>query len=196
MCVFFLFSRAGVAFTYYGISLNITGFGLNPYLTQFLFATIELPSMVAVYFLLEKFGRRSSLAGTMIFTGLCLLINTFVSKDKWVIRSVVAVLGKASSVTSYTVVILYINELYPTVVRQNGLGFNAFVAQLAVAISPLIGLLEDIWHLLPSLTISAVAVGSGLVILLLPETLNARLPECIEDIEKPREQPARSKDIQ
>lgn len=31
-----------VAFTYYGISLNITGFGLNIYLTQLIYGAIEV----------------------------------------------------------------------------------------------------------------------------------------------------------
>ncbi|XP_053196685.1 solute carrier family 22 member 7-like [Scomber japonicus] len=175
----------GVAFTYYGISLNITGFGLNPYLTQFIFASIEMPMKIGVYFFLVKVGRKPGQTGTLVLTGVCLLINMFIAKGN-VIRTVVAVLGKALSEASFTIVYLYTTELYPTVVRQNGLGYTSFMARLGVSISPLIMLLEDVWHLLPSLIYCAVAVGSGLVGLLLPETLNAELPELIEDIEKPK----------
>nr|XP_046189427.1 solute carrier family 22 member 7-like [Oncorhynchus gorbuscha] len=39
----------GVASTYYGISFNITGFGLNIYLTQFVYGAIELPVTLSVY---------------------------------------------------------------------------------------------------------------------------------------------------
>nr|XP_046273594.1 solute carrier family 22 member 7-like [Scatophagus argus] len=186
----------GVAFTYYGITLNITGFGLNPYLTQFIFALIEMPMKIGVYFFLEKIGRRPGEMGALLLTGFCLFINLFVSKEKWVIRTVVAVLGKAMSEASFTIMYLYTTELYPTVVRQNGLGYTSFVARLGVAISPLIVLLEDVWHLLPAVTYSAVAIGCGLVASLLPETLNSRLPEFIEDIEKPRVQSTRRKEIQ
>ncbi|XP_071360654.1 solute carrier family 22 member 7-like isoform X2 [Trachinotus anak] len=185
----------GVAFTYYGISLNIAGFGLNPYLTQLVFASIEMPMKIGVYFFLEKVGRRPGMIGTMLFTGLCLLINIFVSEDKWVIRTVVAVLGKALSEASFTIVFLFTTELYPTVVRQNGVGYTSFLARLGVSISPLIVLLEDVWHFLPGVIYCAVAVGSGLVASLLPETLNTRLPEFIEDIEKPRVQSSRKKEI-
>uniref|UniRef100_A0A3Q3ITS5 Major facilitator superfamily (MFS) profile domain-containing protein n=1 Tax=Monopterus albus TaxID=43700 RepID=A0A3Q3ITS5_MONAL len=65
----------GVAFTYFGISLNITGFGLNPYLTQFIFASIEMPMMIGVYLFLEKIGRKPGETGTLLLTGLCLFIN-------------------------------------------------------------------------------------------------------------------------
>nr|XP_061792326.1 solute carrier family 22 member 7-like [Nerophis lumbriciformis] len=176
----------GVAFTYYGISLNISGFGLNLYLTQFIFASTELPMKIALYFLMEKIGRKVSQAGTLLSTGLFLFINMFVSKEKWIIRTIFGVLGKAVSEASFTVIFFYTIELYPTVIRQNGVGYTSFVARLAVSISPLIVLLEDMWPLLPSMTYCGMAVVSGLVALLLPETRNTKMPEFIEDIDKPR----------
>ena len=66
------------------------------------------------------------------------------------------------------------------------MGYTAFIARLGVSIAPLIFLLEDVWQLLPAMIYCMVAIGSGLVAFLLPETLNVRLPEFIEDIEKPR----------
>ncbi|XP_061585643.1 solute carrier family 22 member 7-like [Cololabis saira] len=185
----------GVAFTYYGISLNITGFGLNPYLTQFIFAFIEMPMKIAVYFALEKLGRRYCEMGALISTGLCLFINIFVPIDMWLFRTIVAVLGKSLSEASFTIIYLYTTELYPTVVRQNGLGYTSFLARLGVSISPLIVLLEDTWHVLPAATYCGVAVCSGLIASLLPETLNTQLPELIEDIEKPRRQSTKEKEV-
>lgn len=64
------------------------------------------------------------------------------------------------------------------------MGYSALVARLGVAISPLVMLLEDAWHMLPAVTYCAVAMGTGVVPLLLRETLNTRLPELIEDVEK------------
>ncbi|XP_011610688.1 solute carrier family 22 member 7-like isoform X1 [Takifugu rubripes] len=177
----------GVQFTYFGICLNIAGFGLSLYLTQLTFACIEFPSKICVYFFVEKVGRRPSEMGALLLTGLCLLINLFIAKEKWIFRTVMAVLGKALSEASCANLYLYTTELYPTVVRQNGLGYSSFVAWVGVSMSPLVMLLEDVWQLLPHIVYCAVAVGSGLLILLLPETLNTRLPELIEDIEKPKE---------
>lgn len=70
--------------------------------------------------------------------------------------------------------------------RQNGVGYTALIARLGVSISPLIMLLEDVWYLLPAVTYSTVAVIAGLVASRLKETLNAKLPETIDDIEKLR----------
>ncbi|KAM6972467.1 solute carrier family 22 member 7-like [Aplochiton taeniatus] len=96
------------------------------------------------------------------------------------------VLDKGLSEASFTIMFLYTTELYPTVVRQNGLGYTSFLARLGVSIAPLIILLEDVWVLLPAGIYCLVAIGSGLTASLLPETLNIRLPEYIEDIEQPR----------
>lgn len=70
--------------------------------------------------------------------------------------------------------------------RQNGLGYTSFMSRLGVSVAPLILMLEDVWTVLPQIIICSVAIISGLVSLLLPETLNLRLPETIDDIEKPR----------
>ncbi|KAM7008640.1 uncharacterized protein LKV04_000734 [Tautogolabrus adspersus] len=183
----------GVAFTYYGISLNISGFGVNPYLTQFIFASIEMPMKIALYFYLERVGRRPGEASALLLTGLCLFINMFVPKGQWVASTVIGVIGKAMSEASFTIVFLYTTELFPTVVRQNALGYTSFIARLGVSISPLIMLLEDVWHHLPYAIYCAVAVGSGLVAYLLPETLNVQLPQHIEEIEKPRLRTAATK---
>ncbi|XP_036448621.1 solute carrier family 22 member 7b.1 isoform X3 [Colossoma macropomum] len=176
----------GVASTYYGISLNITGFGLNLYLTNLIYAAIEVPAKISVYISLKKIGRRPTQVGTLLLTGICIIINIVVPKDYWTSRTVVAVLGKGLSEASFTTIFLYTTELYPTVLRQNGIGYNSFLARLGASISPLIMLLEDVWLLLPQMIFGMMAIISGLVACLLQETNNTRLPETIEDIEQTR----------
>ncbi|XP_076142225.1 solute carrier family 22 member 7-like isoform X2 [Alosa pseudoharengus] len=110
----------------------------------------------------------------------------FVPSGFWIVRTVVAVLGKGLSEASFTIMFLYTTELYPTVVRQNGIGYTSFIARMGVAIAPLIILLEDGWKLLPDVVFCSVAVLAGIVACLLPETRDARLPEFIEDIEESR----------
>ncbi|XP_051579556.1 solute carrier family 22 member 7-like [Myxocyprinus asiaticus] len=176
----------GVASTYYGISLNITGFGLDLYLTHFIYASIEVPAKILTYFCLNKVGRRLCQTGTLVLTGFCILINIITPTEYWMFRTVIAVLGKGLSEASFTTIILYTTELYPTVLRQNGLGYTNFIARLGASIAPLIMLLEEVWTLLPQVVFCAVAISSGLIAWLLPETNNIRLPETIEDIEEMR----------
>ncbi|XP_056136456.1 solute carrier family 22 member 7-like [Lampris incognitus] len=173
-----------VASAFYGISFNITGFGLNIYLTQFTYGFIEIPSKVTVYYLLDKIGRRSTEVGALLLVGLCLAINILIPKDMSVIRTVVAVVGKGFSAASFATVVLYSSELYPTVVRQNAMGYNSFMARIGVAVAPLILLLDEVWLNLPQVIICSLAVLGGIVARTLPETRNRCLPETIEDIEQ------------
>ncbi|KAM6972600.1 solute carrier family 22 member 7-like [Aplochiton taeniatus] len=176
----------GVAFTYYGISLNVSGFGVSIYLTQFIFGAIEVPAKLAIYYCLSWIGRRRSQVGTLLLTGICIFFNIFIPQDMQVLRTVFAVLGKGFSESAFTTVFLYTTELYPTVMRQNGLGYSSSAARVGVAIAPLIIMFEDVWFPLPNAIFCLVAFFAAFMASLLPETLNVRLPETIEDIEQTR----------
>ncbi|NXR45067.1 S22A7 protein, partial [Hippolais icterina] len=173
----------GVAFSYYGMSMNLTGFGLSIYLSQFVFGAIEIPAKLAMYVLVNRAGRRQSQAWTLILTGLCIGANVAIPTPFTSLRSVVAIMGKGFSEAAFTTVFLYTSELYPTVLRQNGMGYTSFLARLGGALAPLVLLGDAAWRSLPEVTYCAVAVCSGAVAFLLPETLHARLPEDIEDVE-------------
>uniref|UniRef100_A0A668ACR4 Solute carrier family 22 member 7b, tandem duplicate 3 n=1 Tax=Myripristis murdjan TaxID=586833 RepID=A0A668ACR4_9TELE len=178
--------RFCVATAFYGISFNISGFGLSIYLTQFTYAMIELPAKIAVYYLLDKIGRRFTEVGALLMVGLCLGINIVVPKGMSVVRTVVAVIGKGFSAASFATIVLYSSELYPTVVRQNGMGYNSFMARIGVAVAPLILLLDEFWQDLPQVVLCSVAVLGGIVARTLPETRNKCLRETIEDVEQQR----------
>ncbi|XP_043916212.1 solute carrier family 22 member 7-like [Protopterus annectens] len=176
----------GVAFAYYGISLNITGFVTDMYLTHLIYGLVEFPAKLLTYFFLAKIGRRCWQSSTLLVTGLCIGINIFIPKNLGYVRSIIAAVGKGFSEASFCTAFLYTSELYPTVIRQNGLGFSSFIGRLGVSAAPLVKLLEDIWQPFPDVIYGTAAIISGIVAFLLPETLNANLPETIDDIEKQR----------
>ncbi|XP_076848176.1 solute carrier family 22 member 7-like [Brachyhypopomus gauderio] len=173
----------GVASIYYGISFNIKGFGLDLYLNQFLFGAVELPSKVLIYFLLDQIGRRKTETGSLLMASFCLLVNIFIPHDQWIVRSVIGVLGKGFASISFGTLVLYSSELYPTVIRQNGMGYNSFLGRMGVALAPLILLLDDVWGHLSQVILCAIALFAGLVASQLPETRDRCLPETIEDVE-------------
>uniref|UniRef100_A0AAV2LG14 Organic cation transporter n=1 Tax=Knipowitschia caucasica TaxID=637954 RepID=A0AAV2LG14_KNICA len=176
----------GLACSYYGMSLNIAGFGVNIYITQFIYSAIEIPAKLIVFFTVERAGRRFCQSGMLCMTALCLFISILIPKEKAILRTAVGALGKMFSEGAFTCVFLFTTELYPTVLRQNGLGYSSFMARIGVSISPMILLLEDFWAHLPNTVFCILALGAGTVAAFLPETRNARLPETIEDVEQTR----------
>ncbi|XP_071995934.1 solute carrier family 22 member 7 [Engystomops pustulosus] len=173
----------GVAFSYYGISLDISSFGLNLFLTHFLYAVVEVPAKLGIYFLLDYIGRRRTQVLTLLVTGTCIGVNVVIPRALWPLRTTIAIIGKGFSEAAFTVIILYTAELYPTVIRQKGNGYTAFLGRIGVSLAPLTRLLDDFWPPLSQVMFCSMALICGLTAALLPETLNIPLPEIINDVE-------------
>ncbi|XP_028676062.2 solute carrier family 22 member 7-like isoform X1 [Erpetoichthys calabaricus] len=186
----------GVALSYYGISLKISGFGVNIYLTQFIYGAIEVPAKCATYFALNKIGRRKGQAWSLIITGVLIGLNTLIPAEQEWIRTFIAVLGKGFSEASFTIAFLYTAELFPTVLRQSGLGYTSFMGRMGVSLAPLVIILEDIWSSLPSAIFSTAAILCGCTAFLLSETHNFRLPETVADVEQDKHKLDPVNDIQ
>ncbi|XP_057699957.1 solute carrier family 22 member 7-like [Corythoichthys intestinalis] len=174
----------GIACSYYGISLNVSGYGVNIFVTQLIYGVSEIPAKLFCLFTLRKIGRKVNQTGGLLLTALCLFCNVLIPSNMAACRTAVAAVGKMFSEAAFTVLYLYTSELYPTVLRQNGFGCCSFLARLGVAVSPLVALLDEVWAGLPKLMFSMMALVAGLLTMLLPETNNARLPETIEDVEQ------------
>ncbi|CAN0411050.1 unnamed protein product [Lampetra planeri] len=169
--------------TYYGISLNVSGVGLDMYTTQFVFGAIEVPAKIIIYVLLERIGRRPCQVGTMLATGALLAISISVPAELSLLKSVAAIAGKGTAEAAFTTAYLHAAEIFPTSLRQNGLGYVCTMARLGGTMAPLAALLADAWPSLPGLLYGAVAFAGGLAALLLPETRGAELPETLSDVE-------------
>ncbi|XP_011842162.1 PREDICTED: solute carrier family 22 member 7 isoform X1 [Mandrillus leucophaeus] len=174
----------GVNFSYYGLSLDVSGLGLNVYQTQLLFGAVELPFKLLVYLSVRHAGRRLTQAGTLLGTALALGTRLLVSSDMKSWSTVLAVMGKGFSEAAFTTVYLFTSELYPTVLRQTGMGLTALVGRLGGSLAPLAALLDGVWLSLPKLVYGGIALLAAGTALLLPETRQAQLPETIQDVER------------
>ncbi|XP_057349825.1 solute carrier family 22 member 7 isoform X2 [Manis pentadactyla] len=109
----------GVNFSYYGLSLDVSGLGLNVYQTQLLFGAVELPSKLLVYLSVRHAGRRLTLAGALLGTALSLGLRLVVSSEMLSWSTALAVVGKGFSEAAFSTAYLFTSELYPTVLSIN-----------------------------------------------------------------------------
>ncbi|CAD5114726.1 DgyrCDS3769 [Dimorphilus gyrociliatus] len=97
-------------------------------------------------------------------------------------RTAVAIISKSGVSIAFGSTYIYSIELFPTGVRNVGLGWGSMIARISGVASPYVGgPLSNVWKPLPTTIFGLFATLSGLFTFLLPETLNRKLPETIEE---------------
>uniref|UniRef100_A0A4X2L2I2 Solute carrier family 22 member 13 n=1 Tax=Vombatus ursinus TaxID=29139 RepID=A0A4X2L2I2_VOMUR len=177
-CVWFVDSLG-----YYGLSFSVGDFGVDIYLTQLIFGAVEVPSRLASIFISQKFGRRKSLMGMLITGGLMCLIIIFIPSNYPTITTVLAVVGKFTTAAAFTISYVYSAELFPTVIRQTGMGLVAIFSRIAGILTPLVTLLEEYHASIPMAIYGTLPVLVGILCVMLPETKGNPLKDNIADLE-------------
>ncbi|XP_008066537.1 solute carrier family 22 member 13-like [Carlito syrichta] len=178
-CVWFVDSLG-----YFGLSLQVGDFGLDIYLTQLIFGVVEVPARCSSIFMMQKFGRRWSQLGTLVLGGLMCIIIIFIPADQPVVVTLLAVVGKVAMAAAFTISYVYSAELFPTVIRQTGMGLVGIFSRIGGIITPLVILLGEYHTALPMLIYGSLPIVVGLLCILLPETCGQPLKDTIEDLEQ------------
>ncbi|XP_070782168.1 solute carrier family 22 member 6 [Enoplosus armatus] len=167
---------------YYGLSLNISDFGMNIYLTQMIFGLVEMPARTITLFTLNRSRKISQLAFLAVGGTACLL-TIFIPADLSVIKTVLAMIGKFGITASLSIIYVYSAEVFPTVIRQNGIGIGSMCARTGGVLAPMMYLLRSISPQAPMVVCGLCPLLGSALTLLLPETAHRPLPDTIEDVE-------------
>lgn len=169
--------------TYYGLSLNTSNLGGNPYWNFLLSGFVEIPAYALNLLVLNRpfIGRRLALSGCLTVGGLALFATLFIPSDQTGILIGLTTLGKLAITASYGVVYIFSAEIFPTEVRNIGMGASSMCARIGGILCPYLNLLGDYWTALPLIVYGSLALLAGVLALLLPETLNKKLPETLQD---------------
>jgi putative MFS transporter len=151
----------GLSLGYYGIFTWLPSFlraqGLElgaVYRTTLLLALAQLPGYALSAYLVERVGRRVTLAGFLLLSAVGASLFLLATGAQSVLATSAllsfALLGAWGALYAYT------PELFPTAVRTTGVGFVSGVARLASAVSPSVGALLLTGQLGVALTVFAV----------------------------------------
>ncbi|XP_075583244.1 solute carrier family 22 member 6-B-like [Pelecanus crispus] len=171
------------SFAYYGLAMDLQNFDFNIYVIQLVFGAVDIPAKLVSILTITFVGRRFTQSVALILAGLAILGNTLVPRDLRTLRTALAVFGKGCLAASFNCVFLYTGELYPTVIRQTGMGLANTMARLGSITAPLVKMAGDVFPTLPFIIYGAAPVVSGLVAIFLPETRDMALPETVEEVE-------------
>nr|XP_020765339.1 solute carrier family 22 member 6 isoform X2 [Odocoileus virginianus texanus] len=171
------------SFAYYGLVMDLQGFGVSIYLIQVIFGAVDLPAKLVSFLVINNVGRRPAQMASLLLAGICILINGVIPQDKSIVRTSLAVLGKGCLASSFNCVFLYTGEVYPTMIRQTGLGMGSTMARVGSIVSPLVSMTAELYPSVPLFIYGAVPVAASTAVALLPETLGQPLPDTVQDLE-------------
>ncbi|KAF4533496.1 hypothetical protein B566_EDAN000981, partial [Ephemera danica] len=170
--------------SYYGLSWNTSNLGGNDYINFVISGAVEIPGYTFLLLALNRWGRKATLCRAMLVGGSALLLTLFVPQDMSWLLITLAMIGKMAITASYGAVYIFSAEQFPTVIRNAGMGTSSTMARVGGMLAPVVNLLSDYWKPFPLIIFGGLTFLAGVLALLLPETLNRKLPETIEDGEK------------
>ncbi|KAK5925823.1 hypothetical protein CgunFtcFv8_021448 [Champsocephalus gunnari] len=139
------------SFAYYGLAMDLQKFGVSIYQIQLIFGAMDFPAKLLALGMLSYLGRRVSQATCLFVSAIFIFANILVPADMQTVRTTLACLGKCFTSASFTTVYLYTGELYPTVLRQTGLGFVSTMARVGSMAAPAVLILDEVLPALPSI---------------------------------------------
>lgn len=175
---------------YYGIALFSYSLSGNRFLNFFLTAIMDYPAALTEMYLMNRIGRKKTVIFFHAVTGLsCLLATVFVSiangnSAMLSASTAFTLIGKYGSAGSFGSVFLYTPELYPTNLRNVGLGVSSTISRVGGMLAPFAGPLAMRIRWAPGAIFGTMCMLVTLLCLRLPETREYELPQTLEEMDK------------
>ncbi|KAI5651510.1 major facilitator superfamily domain-containing protein [Phthorimaea operculella] len=167
---------------YYGMSINSVSLSGNRYISFMLVVLVEIPAYIVVAIVLDKYGRKKTLIPCYLLCAITSFLFAFLPRSDWW-SVALYLIGKWSVTLAYSSVYIYVSEVFPTNMRQTLISFCSTAGRIGSLIAPLTPLLSLYHKSLPTAIFGGMCVISSLLVLMLPETRNMRLPDTIEEAE-------------
>ncbi|KAF0878607.1 S22A5 protein, partial [Crocuta crocuta] len=167
---------------YFGLSLDTPNLHGDVYVNCFLSAVVEVPAYVLAWLLLQHVPRRYSMATALFLGGSVLLFVQLVPPDLYYLATVLVMVGKFGVTAAFSMVYVYTAELYPTVVRNMGVGVSSTASRLGSILSPYFVYLGAYDRFLPYILMGSLTILTAILTLFLPESFGTPLPDTIDQM--------------
>lgn len=175
ICICFNWFALGLV--YFGVALYVGQSDGNIFANVAMSATMTAPGAMMPILIMRIIGRRNTLFLTTMIAGIAMVLVAVFPQWQVILASVSLFTSCMAFPTTY----LYSGELFPTVVRNQGIGIASMLARIGPMIAPFIISLKVFAHEIPPIVLGGVSIVSAVMVLTLPETRGLPLPATIED---------------
>ncbi|XP_055342954.1 beta-alanine transporter-like [Paramacrobiotus metropolitanus] len=171
---------------YTGLNYYAPALGENPYLSFLLVGLVELPGSLFTQLIADRLGRRLTMIVCFVAgTASCIATVAIPSQGSstWPILLTLFLVAKLFVTSAYTVQELMVYELFPTVLRGEGVALTNIVGYFVSNFGPVIVYLRFNGAAFPMIVFGCLSAIGIFATMILPETLNCPLPETIPEAE-------------
>lgn len=166
----------------------------NYYLNYFLTSLMEVVGNIIMFFMIMRLERRTTMAFFQILSGSALILSVIINiilksnaaaGTAKVILSLIGMLGISAS---YCIIWLYVPEIYPTNLRNVGVGMLGISGTIGNMISPFSRVVVLYVPWLPATVFGTGSILASLLLFVLPESSGQQLPSTMDDVRMWKEQ--------
>ncbi|KAK6189120.1 hypothetical protein SNE40_005158 [Patella caerulea] len=175
------------ALSYFGLFFTSSSLVGDKYLNFFLYALMEFPAGIIFVLIIDRFGRKKTLATFFTLCGTGMIIATIikVSSDSYaasICITILSLVGKLGAGGAFGACFFYTPEIFPTNLRNVGLGSASIAARVGGMLGPFSRLLAQHIAWGPGAVFGGCCLLATLLITILPETKGKELPQTMADV--------------
>ncbi|XP_021773852.1 organic cation/carnitine transporter 7-like [Chenopodium quinoa] len=158
---------------------NSPGAGIN-YKEVFITSIAEFPGLVIVGLLIDRIGRKNSMA--LMLAACCAFLVPLVARRSETLTTVLMFGSRACIMGTFTTAFIFAPEIYPTSVRNTGFGTASSMARIGGMVSPVVAvaLVQGCHQKEAVLFFAGVVLATAVAVLLIPyETKGRELTDSV-----------------
>ncbi|XP_016986191.1 organic cation transporter protein [Drosophila rhopaloa] len=170
-----------VCMVYYGTAQYVSKLGGNIFVSNLIAAGVGVPGTCLCVLMTKFLGRKKTLLISNGLSAVGLILLAALSAQGDLVKVACATIGLFGASVTFPNVYLYGGELFPTVVRSNGVGLCSMIGRIGSILAPLICDLDSFGLWIAPLIFGLFSILAMIGTIFIPETRGAPLPETLED---------------
>lgn len=181
-CISFNWVVCGLCF--FGVAQYMGRIAGNVFVNIAFSAIVQIPGTFLSIWAVKKLGRRMTLIMADLLSGLSFLAIAFVPKEPTWIVTTLGTLSMFGLSICFPTVYIYAGELFPTIIRNVGVGSSSMCARIGSMLAPLVANLSHVAPVVPPIIFCIIPLIGAALCWQLPETVGVVLPDTIEEAEQ------------